>query len=296
MCEEPPYLLQHRHTQALIRQALEEDVGGGDVSSLAVLTDTDLGEGTLVARQDMVVAGLPVAEAVFHAIDPSLGLEGKVQDGSRVSSGDVLMLLQGRARGILTGERTALNFLQRLSGIATLTRGYVDAIAGTGAVILDTRKTTPGYRALEKYAVRCGGGQNHRMGLYDRIMLKDNHLAAWSARHPGGYAEMVQAARQAYPDLAVEVEVDTLEQLEEVLPGNPDWVLLDNMSPPQLEACVARTAGRIRLEASGGVTLDTVSAIASTGVDAVSVGALTHSAPACDIALDWCLVGMGGSR
>lgn len=283
-------------TLALIRQALEEDVGSGDASSLAVLDADDLGEGSLVARQELVLAGLPVAEAVFRDVDPDLRLDRLREDGARVSAGDVVLKLSGRARSILTAERTALNFLQRLSGVATLTRRYVDAVAGSKAVILDTRKTTPGYRLLEKYAVRCGGGRNHRMGLYDRIMLKDNHLAAWRRRNTGDLAAMVRAARGTYPDLDIEVEVDTISQLEDVLQGEPEWVLLDNMDPDTLRACVDLAAGRTRLEASGGVTLDTVAAIAATGVDAISVGALTHSAAACDIALDWHLREGGGLR
>jgi nicotinate-nucleotide pyrophosphorylase (carboxylating) len=283
--------LQHQpQTLALIRQALEEDVGPGDASSLAVLAAEDRGEGRLVARQDLVVAGLPVAEAVFLEVDPDMRIGRLREDGAAVKAGEALLNISGRARSILTAERTALNFLQRLCGIATLTRRYVDAAAGSGAVILDTRKTTPGLRGLEKYAVRCGGGRNHRMGLYDRILLKDNHLAAWRQHHDGGLADMVRAARTEFPDLVIEVEVDTVEQWSEVLPAEPDWVLLDNMSRDTLRVCVRMAGGRTRLEASGGVDLETVAAIAATGVDAVSVGALTHSAPACDLALDWRLL------
>lgn len=296
MSEDAQSIVRHPNTQALLRQALDEDIGSGDASSQAVIDADDMGQGALVARQDLVVAGLPLAEAVFLQVDSTINLEGLVQDGASVRAGDVLMNVSGRARSMLTAERTALNFLQRLSGIATLTRRYVEAVAATEVLILDTRKTTPGYRRLEKYAVRCGGGENHRIGLYDRIMLKDNHLAAWRRRNQGGLADMVRAARRAYPELEIEVEVDTAEQLDEVLPAEPDWVLLDNMEPDELSACVRLAKGRTRLEASGGLTLDTVAAIAATGVDAISVGALTHSAPACDIALDWRLIEGGGER
>ena len=281
----------HPQTLALIRQALAEDVGEGDVSSLAVVDAADRGDGTVVAREELVLAGVGVAEAVFREVDAGLALLRRAEDGARLRPGDAVLDVSGPARSILTAERTALNFLQRLSGIATLTRSYVNAVAGTGAAILDTRKTTPGYRLLEKYAVRCGGGQNHRMGLYDRVMLKDNHLAAWQRRGRGGLADMVRAARQAFPGLEIEVEVDAIAQFDEVLPAEPDWILLDNMTPEELRACVARAGDRTRLEASGGVTLATVPAIAATGVHAVSVGALTHSAAACDLALDWELTG-----
>jgi nicotinate-nucleotide pyrophosphorylase (carboxylating) len=197
------------------------------------------------------------------------------------------MEISGPARGILTAERNALNFLQMMTGIATTARLYVEQIRGTKAVILDTRKTTPTLRVLEKYAVRCGGGENHRMGLYDRIMLKDNHLAHWRKHHDGGLADMVGSARKAYPDLAVEVEVETVEDCARVCEARPEWILLDNMSIDQLRECVGVCAGRSKLEASGGITLDTVTDVAATGVDAISVGALTHSSAWADFSLEF---------
>ena len=198
----------------------------------------------------------------------------------------MILEVDGLVRGILTAERNALNFLQRMSGIATLTRAYVDQIAGFPTIILDTRKTTPTLRALEKYSVTCGGGKNHRMGLYDRIMLKDNHLAQWKRHHGGNLADMIRAARASFPRLAIEVEVDTVEDFERVLQAEPEWILLDNMSLEELRQCVEWNAGSSKLEASGGITMETVRGVAATGVDAISVGALTHSAMWVDLSLD----------
>jgi nicotinate-nucleotide pyrophosphorylase (carboxylating) len=221
-----------------------------------------------------------VAEAVFRALDPDIGFERLVEEGETLSGPAPVARVTGSLRAILTGERTALNLLGRLSGIATLTRRYVDAVAGTGVAILDTRKTTPGLRALEKHAVASGGGRNHRFGLFDGVLVKDNHLRA-----AGSVRGAVERLRDA-TDLPVEVECDTLEQVEEALAAGADAILLDNMSPDQLRAAVALARGRARIEASGGVTLDTVRAIAETGVDEISVGALTHSAPALDVSLE----------
>lgn len=271
----------------LIELALEEDLGStGDPTSQALIPEDLPGRAALVARQPGVLAGLPAAEMTFAAVDPALTFQVLKQDGSRLQPGDQLAIIQGRMRSILAGERTALNFLQHLSGIATLTRRYVDAVAGLPGQILDTRKTTPGWRLLEKYAVRQGGGHNHRMGLYDGILIKDNHLAA--TREKLSLRDAIQRARSM--SLPLEIEVDTLEQFHEALAGKPDIVLLDNMPPDVMREAVRRrnaTAPGVRLEASGGVTLDTVRAIAETGVDRISVGALTHSAPALDIALDY---------
>jgi nicotinate-nucleotide pyrophosphorylase (carboxylating) len=275
----------------LIRLGLQEDLGErGDVTSQTLIDAGNTGTVQIVARRDGVLAGLPVAERVFEAVDRRVVVKPFVQDGASLAAGTVVADVSGPVRALLTGERTALNFLTHLSGVATLTRRFVNAIAGTRAVILDTRKTLPGYRRLQKYAVRCGGGTNHRLGLFDAILIKDNHLAAWS---DGGrdIADAVRFAREQAPaGVTVEVEVDTLAQLERVLPAGPSIVLLDNMSADEMRQAAERRnriAPRVRLEASGGVTLETVLAIAETGVDRISIGALTHSAPALDLAFDW---------
>jgi nicotinate-nucleotide pyrophosphorylase (carboxylating) len=280
--------------QRLIELALEEDLGtGGDLTSQAVIPEPLEGAAVVVARSPGVLAGLPAAELVFRAIDPRVRFLPRMADGSRVEAGSRLATLAGPMRAILAGERTALNFLQHLSGIATLTRRYVDALAGLPCQILDTRKTLPGWRRLAKYAVRCGGGHNHRMGLHDGILIKDNHLAALKDQ-PRPLAHALQTAlERAGPAVPVEVEVDNLDQLDEALAvAGPKIILLDNMSLEELREAVrrrnqARDSGGVLLEASGGVTLETVRAIAETGVDRISVGALTHSAPALDIALDY---------
>jgi nicotinate-nucleotide pyrophosphorylase (carboxylating) len=275
--------------QRLIELALVEDLGPtGDRTSLATIPATAVAAAAFVARSAGVVAGLPVAAMVCRAVDPTLVFAELVADGTAVERGTRIATVAGPLRSILAAERTALNFLQRLSGVATLTRKFVDAAAGSRAKILDTRKTTPGWRRLEKYAVRSGGGTNHRMGLNDGILIKDNHLAGLG----GDLRKAVEAAR-GFPGnagLPVEVEVDTLEQLEVALAVRADIVLLDNMTTDQQRAAVARrdaVAPGVLLEASGGVALATVRDIAATGVDRISVGALTHSAPALDIALDY---------
>ena len=274
-------------TQALIRAALAEDVGSGDVTSIALVPETALATAHMVARESCVLAGGPIAQAVFGAVDADLETTILQADGSLVAAGTPVARIAGPARGLLTAERVALNFFQRLSGIATLTHRYVEETAGTGVSILDTQKTTPGYRALEKYAVSCGGGNNHRMGLYDRVMIKDNHLAFWCRDGDQSFADAVAAAREKYPDLLVQIEVDTLQQLEDALRVAPDWVLLDNMTPDLLRQAVLLCDSNCSTEASGGITLDTVGAVARTGVDAISIGALTHSARAVDLALDF---------
>ncbi len=284
----------------LIRLALAEDLGeSGDRTSLATIPADKWATANFVARMTGVIAGLPVTESVCTALDPQLRFEPIISDGSNVIRGTVLATVTGSLRSILAAERTALNFLQRLSGIATLTRQYVDAVAGLPVLILDTRKTTPGWRLLEKYAVRMGGGTNHRIGLYDAILIKDNHIAGIEGPTP--VRRSVELAR-AYPGndgLAVEVEVDSITQLEEVLPAKPEIVLLDNMTPDQLRACVAlrnQFAPDTLLEASGGVALATLRGIAKTGVDRISVGALTHSAAAFDIGLDYSSDNIGQDR
>jgi len=266
--------------EQLVRTALAEDEGEGDVTTEAPVDPDALGTAELFVKEPGVVCGLAVAEAVFRTLDPDLRFALLVEEGAVVGSPGAVALVTGPERAILTGERTALNFLGRLSGVATLTRRYVDAVAGTGVAILDTRKTTPGLRALEKHAVACGGGRNHRFGLDDGILVKDNHLRA-----AGSIRAAVESLR-ATTDLPIEVECDTFEQVSEALEAQADAILLDNMTLDELRAAVALAAGRARLEASGGVTLENVRAIAETGVDEISVGALTHSARSLDVSLE----------
>lgn len=270
-----------------VRRVLAEDFGeGGDVTSNATIgADVRFSAG-LAAREPIVVAGLEVAEAFFRALDRDVSANSLVSDGDRVEAGAVLMQLSGNARAMLAAERPALNTLQHLSGIATLTGRYVDAIEGTGAILLDTRKTIPGLRVLEKYAARMGGAHNHRMRLDDGVLIKDNHVAV-----AGGVGPAVSAAKKANTGLQVQVEVDRIEQIEEALAAGADRLLLDNMDPPTLRRAVALVAGRVPLEASGGVRLDTIRAIAETGVDFISAGRITQSAPAVDIGMDYSLDG-----
>ena len=269
--------------EPIVRAALAEDLGrAGDVTSLATIDADARFAAVFAARKDGRVAGLDCARIAVKLLDPTAVFEVVTPDGADAPPGAVLARVEGAARALLSAERVALNLLQRLCGVATLTRAYVRAVEGTGAVITDTRKTTPGLRALEKYAVRCGGGVSHRFGLDDAILIKDNHIAAC-----GSVGEAVRRARAFAGHLMkVEVEVDGLDQLAEALAGGPDVIMLDNFSLDDLRAAVREVAGRAILEASGGVTLETVRAIAETGVDVISVGALTHSAPALDIGLD----------
>ena len=291
----------------ILRLAVWEDLQAeGDWTSRALVPESVPGKAAVMARQPGVVAGLPAGEMALAAIDPRLRWLPKAQDGQVVRRGDRLAVIDGPARSLLTAERLVLNLLGRLSGVATLTRKYVELVAGTKARIYDTRKTTPGWRRLEKYAVRCGGGCNHRTGLFEAVLIKDNHLALGAQPAAGGGspvrftpAEAVQFARRyvaqqasglAGDRMIIEVEVDTLEQLAEVLPAAPDIVLLDNMLPPQLSEAVAlrnARAPQVELEASGGVNLETVQAIAQSGMERISVGAITHSAISLDVALDW---------
>jgi nicotinate-nucleotide pyrophosphorylase (carboxylating) len=267
----------------VVRRALDEDLGAiGDATTAATVPASLVGSADLVARAAGVVAGLHVAGAVFEIVSEGRArVEFGAADGACVTPGEVLATVRGPVRDILTGERTALNLLCHLSGVATLTRRWVDAVAGTGAVIRDTRKTLPGLRALEKYAVRCGGGENHRMSLSDAALVKDNHVAA-----AGGVVKAFDAVRAAYPDLPIEVEVDTVAQAREVIDAGAQLVLLDNMPPDQMRDVVAYARGRAKLEASGGLTLERARVVAETGVDYLAVGALTHSAAALDIGLD----------
>lgn len=279
--------------EELIRLALAEDLGeAGDLTCNALVAADERAEVLVVAREAGVLAGGPVAKLVFETLDSDVEWRPEVADGSKLNRGMVVAKVVGPLRSLLTGERTALNFLQHLSGVATLTRKFVEAVAGTRAVILDTRKTIPGWRALEKYAVRAGGGTNHRLGLYDGCLIKDNHLAAWSEWRKGAsLADAVrEARRKVAKGISVEIEVDTLEQLADALEGAPDIVLLDNMNTNLLRQAVTlrnERAPNVLLEASGGVTLETVAEIAKTGVERISSGALTHSARALDLAFDW---------
>ncbi len=268
-----------------IRLALVEDVGSGDVSTQISVSGSETSAGNLVAREDGVVAGLPLLDLLYGELDPAVKVERVLTDGTPVQPGSVVACLSGPVSSILTGERTALNFLQFLGGIASLTAQYVAAVKGTACQVLDTRKTLPGYRALSKYAVLCGGGKNHRMGLYDRVMVKDNHWAAGN----GQIEQMVARSRREFPELAIEIEVDTLEQLAQVLPLKVDWILLDNFSVADTATAVEKrdsVRSVTLLESSGNINLDTISGYARTGVDAASVGRLTHSVRALDLGLD----------
>jgi nicotinate-nucleotide pyrophosphorylase (carboxylating) len=267
----------------LVKAALAEDIGGGDATTLALVPEDAVATAVMIAREPLVMAGADLALAVFQQLDERVEFGVEIFDGQHAGLGQALLRVQGPARALLTAERTALNFIQRLAGVATLTARFVEQVAGTGAQILDTRKTTPGWRALEKYAVACGGGMNHRLGLHDRVMIKDNHLAALE----GDIAKAVALAREASPGLKVEVEADTVEQAQAAAEAGADIILLDNMSCDELRDAIGQIDGRARTEASGDVTLETVHEIAGTGVDFVSVGALTHSAPSVDIALDF---------
>lgn len=276
------------HSETLIDLALAEDIGGGDVTSLYFIPQDRHARAMVTARTEGVVSGVDLAARVFRKVDPFLEIEILIGDGSRVRRGDMLIRVEGTARSILTAERTALNFVQRLSGTASLTARYVEAVKGTKARILDTRKTTPGYRLLEKRAVVHGGGVNHRLGLYDRAMVKDNHLVAEGG--PSAIQYAIERLKRERPGVEVELEADRLDQVAVFLElEGVDHLLLDNMAPDDLRKAVALRGERARplLEASGGVNLETVRSIAETGVDFISVGALTHSAPALDIGLDF---------
>jgi nicotinate-nucleotide pyrophosphorylase (carboxylating) len=275
----------------MVRSALSEDIGAGDATTDSVIPANAVATAHMVAREALTVAGIDLARMAFEERGATLQLTNAASDGTKLPAGSTLLSIRGNARAILEAERVALNFIQRLSGIATATRRFVDAVAGTNAHILDTRKTLPLWRKLEKYAVHCGGGMNHRFGLYDMILIKDNHLAALRAETADPIGVAVLSARAKYPKLKIEVEADTLEQAALAASAGADIILLDNMPLAILTEAVALIAGRAKTEASGGVNLDTVAAIAATGVDFISVGAITHSARAVDIALDFELQG-----
>jgi len=267
-----------------IQNALVEDIGPGDLTSTFLVPADHRSEARIFAKEDAVVAGIEAAGAVYHQVDPKIAITARRKNGDSVQPGDTVLEIKGPTRSILTGERVALNFIQRLSGVATITRKFVEAVAGTGAEILDTRKTTPGLRALEKGAVKAGGAQNHRIGLFDAVMVKDNHLLA----HPDLPAA-IQEIRDKHPKLLIEVEADSIEQVREFVRLEAvDVILLDNMSPEEIRKCLALRRPGLKFEASGGVSLTTVRAIAETGVDYISVGQLTHSAPSIDFSLELC--------
>ena len=270
-----------------VRAALAEDIGKGDATTLAIVPANETAKAVMRARESLVVAGLDFAEAAFRELSSKVKIKKASRDDLRVKVGATLLQISGPACAILIAERVALNFVQRLSGIATLTAQFVEAVRGTKAQILDTRKTTPGWRRFEKYAVACGGGKNHRIGLFDMILIKDNHLTALRNEEPNAIAAAVARARKKFPKLKVEVESDTLKQVAQAANAGADIILLDNMTTAQLREAVKIVKGRAKTEASGGVNLKTVRPIAKTGVDFISVGALTHSARAVDIGLDF---------
>jgi nicotinate-nucleotide pyrophosphorylase (carboxylating) len=270
-----------------VRAALAEDLGSGDVTTLATVPANAKSVALMRAREPLVVAGIRFAESAFKQLSPKIKIEKLARDGQKIAAGKTLLKISGSSRALLSAERVALNFVQRLSGVATATAQFADAIKSTRAKILDTRKTTPGWRRFEKYAVACGGGKNHRLGLFDMSLIKDNHLVALRDEKPNAIAAAVLSARKKFPKLKVEVEADTLEQVAQAADAGADIILLDNMTITQLRQAVKIVRGRAKTEASGGVNLKTVRAIAVTGVDFISVGAITHSARAVDIGLDF---------
>ncbi len=279
--------LNAREISSAVRAALVEDLGSGDVTTLATVPRAATVNAVMRAREPLVVAGLAFAEESFRQLSARVKVKRLIRDGQHAKAGQPLLNVSGPAQAILSAERVALNFVQRLSGVATVTARFVAEAKGTHAKILDTRKTTPGWRHFEKYAVVCGGGCNHRIGLFDMVLIKDNHLAALRGAKPNAITAAVRQARKKFPRLGVEVEADTLVQVVQAVEAGADIILLDNMTLAQLRQAVGLIAGRAKTEASGGVNLKTIHAIGKTGVDFISVGALTHSAPAVDIGLDF---------
>ncbi|MDA3925068.1 MAG: carboxylating nicotinate-nucleotide diphosphorylase [Kiritimatiellae bacterium] len=275
---------------AVVESSLREDIGSGDVTTLSLVNPEIMATGEILAREACVVAGVNVACKVLELVDPDLKAKVVVADGERVASGEIIISISGSAASILTAERTALNFMQRMCGIATLTRQFVDAVHPLNTVILDTRKTTPTLRAFEKYSVLCGGGTNHRFGLYDRVLVKDNHRKLWEGGDPDRLDLAVEAARKAFPEVMVEMEVESVEECKSALRAAPEWIMLDNMSCEMMRECVDLCRGITQTEASGGITLDKAREVAETGVDAISLGCLTHSARAVDLSLEWSVV------
>lgn len=279
--------LSQKEIRLAVQNALAEDIGCGDVTTIATVPNNLKSVALMCARENLVVAGIGFAEIAFRELSPKIKIEKFVRDGQKIAAGKMLLKISGPTRAILNAERVALNFVQRLSGVATLTSQFVKAVRGTRAKILDTRKTTPGWRRFEKYAIACGGGKNHRIGLFDMILIKDNHLVALRHEKPNAIAAAISRARKGFPKLKIEVEADNLAQVAQAADAGADIILLDNMDLKRLRTAVKIVRGRAKLEASGGVNLKTVRAIAKTGVDFISVGALTHSARAVDIGLDF---------
>lgn len=279
--------LDPQQVQQAVRTALAEDVGTGDATTLALVPAELQSKAVMAARESLTVCGLAFAVEAYRQLDPTVRVTLRAKDGDTLDKGGILLQVEGPSRALLTAERVSLNFLQRLSGVATIARRFVNEVAGTKAKILDTRKTLPGWRMFEKYAVACGGATNHRIGLYDMILIKDNHLVALRDARPNAVTAAVARARAAYPQLKVEVEADNLTQVAQAVEAGADIILLDNMTNEMMREAVQSVRGRALLEASGGVNLKTVRGKAETGVDFISVGALTHSAPSVDIGLDF---------
>ena len=278
--------LSPEHYLALIDQALAEDIGTGDVTTLALVPEDRMAQAAVVTRQGLVVAGIGISRDVFKRVDSTLKIELRIQDGKPALENQQLMIVKGKARSILAAERVALNFLQRLSGIATLTRSCTDFSSVNSCRLLDTRKTTPGWRKLEKYAVRCGGGVNHREGLFDMVLIKDNHLALLTGSQEERIKTAVAACRRRYPSLAVVVETESMEQVEAAIQAKPDRIMLDNMCPDCLREAVTLIGKRCKTEASGGISMEEIPSVAETGVDYISLGGLTNTVPSMDISLE----------
>ena len=280
-------IMKQPRARAAVKLALEEDIGSGDVTSLSLVDPKARAVGQIYSRVPCVVAGATVAKAVLKAVDPRLKVTILKEDGSLVKKEEPILIFEGKAQSILAAERTALNFMQRMCATATLTRKFVDATKRWKTLILDTRKTTPGLRVFEKYAVTCGGGTNHRFGLFDRVLMKDNHRRLWRGGNPDELDQAVVAARKKFPKIAVEVEVESIRECESALKAKPEWIMLDNMSCADMKKCVKLCKGISLTEASGGITLEKAKAVAATGVTAISLGCLTHSAGSVDLTLEW---------
>lgn len=285
-----PKIEEDPRLEILLKLAFEEDLGTGDVTTESLVDPGAMAEGRILSREDCRIAGVPVAMAVFKHICPEMEFEVVAADGEDVAAGGDVLRFKGPARAILIAERTALNFMQRMCGIATMTRSFTRVVEDLGTMILDTRKTTPALRFLEKYSVLCGGGTNHRMGLYDRVLMKDNHRKLWAGNNPGRLDLAVLQARKCFPNVAVEIEVESLEELRSALDGHPEWVMLDNMDCETMRQAVAIAKGKTLLEASGGITMKNLREVAETGVDAISFGCLTHSVKSIDLSLEWSAV------
>lgn len=270
----------------LIATALKEDGADCDVTTLSLVDSEAVVTAHILTRHSCRTAGVTIGEEVFRQVDPSLKVEILIPDGTDIEANDVLMTITGKAASILIAERTALNFMQRMTGVATATRSFLKAVEGTNCKILDTRKTVPGFRLIDKYSVAAGGGTNHRMGLNDMVLIKDNHRKLWKGGDPNRLDQAVAAARAKFPNVPVEVEVESFEELASALEGKPEWIMLDNMPPAKMKEAVDIVAGRCKLEASGGISMETIHAAAETGVDAISLGCLTHSVKAADLSLE----------